>query len=265
MNSEITTPILAWAVLAPGRTTMLTPWSILTATAGLIAFLIGFYTLIGRERKSPYIINSVFPVFLLCLFIAALSVVAALLSDAQQQLALQMSAGLLVITFLYSALIVFRITIRFVYFVDSISFRHLPGIRHLRRLWILLNPTPSYAHNPVNIPDALKEEIEEILGRISDGSWGNRKELDPQALAVAVEHQGQGNGLLAEIARAFLKRDFTVQYLTASRHPIEFIGYLKRFLETAGDVWANSSSKIVVIDAFSPHFAFLELYLREER
>ena len=92
MNSEITTPILAWAVLAPGRTTMLTPWSILTATAGLIAFLIGFYTLIGRERKSPYIINSVFPVFLLCLFIAALSVVAALLSDAQQQLALQMSA-----------------------------------------------------------------------------------------------------------------------------------------------------------------------------
>src|SRR5439155_9403804 len=33
----------------------LTPWSILAATAGLIAFHIGLYTLVGRERKSPYV------------------------------------------------------------------------------------------------------------------------------------------------------------------------------------------------------------------
>jgi hypothetical protein len=42
---------------------LLAPTSILTATAGLIAFHIGLYTLVGRERKSPYIINSVFLVF----------------------------------------------------------------------------------------------------------------------------------------------------------------------------------------------------------
>jgi hypothetical protein len=32
---------------------LLAPTSILTATAGLIAFHIGLYTLVGRERKSP--------------------------------------------------------------------------------------------------------------------------------------------------------------------------------------------------------------------
>jgi hypothetical protein len=40
---------------------LVTPWSLLTTTAGLIAFHIGLFTLVGRERKSPYVINSVFP------------------------------------------------------------------------------------------------------------------------------------------------------------------------------------------------------------
>ena len=40
--------------------TVITPWTILAAAGVLLAFLIGFYTLIGRERKSPYLINSFF-------------------------------------------------------------------------------------------------------------------------------------------------------------------------------------------------------------
>lgn len=41
------------------------PWSLVTATGALLAFLIGLFTLVGRERKAPYLINSVFLIFLL--------------------------------------------------------------------------------------------------------------------------------------------------------------------------------------------------------
>jgi hypothetical protein len=51
----MTTPVFTWGVLSQGAGPVLTPWSILTATAGLIAFYIGLYTLVGRERKSPYV------------------------------------------------------------------------------------------------------------------------------------------------------------------------------------------------------------------
>ena len=53
---------------------MFTPTSMLAATAGLIAFHMGLLTLVGRERKSPYVINSAFTVFLTCLGVAALAV-----------------------------------------------------------------------------------------------------------------------------------------------------------------------------------------------
>jgi hypothetical protein len=199
-------------------------------------------------------------------YIAALSVAAALLPEDLQRYTLLASATLLIIAFLYSALIVFHITIRFVYFVDRIGFRHLPGIRHLRRYISLLSPKPTYAHNPILVPATLKEKIVEVLSGYGEGAWENRDELDPKALAVAVEHQGQGNSLLAQLASAFLKQGFTVQYLTASRHPIEFVEYLKRFFERNGMAWEDYRKKIVVIDAYSPHFAFLDsIYQKKDR
>ncbi len=57
---------------------LLTPWNILAATAGLVAFHMGLYTLIGRERKSPYVINRAFPVFLVCLVVASIAILAVL-------------------------------------------------------------------------------------------------------------------------------------------------------------------------------------------
>ena len=63
---------------------LLAPASILTATAGLIAFHIGLYTLVARERKSPYIINSVFVLFFLCLVIAAIALSSTLVPESFQ-------------------------------------------------------------------------------------------------------------------------------------------------------------------------------------
>ncbi|WP_147283782.1 hypothetical protein [Bosea caraganae] len=244
----------------------LTPWALLTATAGLIAFHIGLFTLVGRERKSPYIINSVFPIFLICLVVAALALLSVLLPSWLEQLLLKGSAGLLVLTFLFSAIRVYRIAVRSVYFVDSISLKHLPLVRDWRRRKSLKSSRRNYAHNTIPIPDDLKADIVEILSAANAETFEDRKELDPKALALAVQHQGQGNKLLAQLAEAFLRKDFSVQYLTASRHPIEFVGFLKRHLEDRNLTWSNYTRRIVVIDAYSPHFAFLDsIYPKKDR
>jgi len=77
--------------------------------------------------KSPYIINSVFVVFLLCLVIAAVAVLSALLPARLQNPALYVSAALLVAAFLFSAFRVYRIAIRFIYFRRQCSSEALPG------------------------------------------------------------------------------------------------------------------------------------------
>ncbi|MFZ1413744.1 MAG: hypothetical protein WAS73_04080 [Defluviicoccus sp.] len=244
--------------MAPQVTGTLTPWALLTATAGLIAFHIGLFTLVGRERKSPYIINAVYPIFLMCLVVAAMGLFAVLLPAWHQQLVLQGGVALLIVAFVFSALRVYRIAVRSVYFVDSLHPKHLPVIRHWRRWKPLKDRRRNYSHNTLPIPPDLKHEIIHILSDAGGKDFENRQELEPQALALAVQHQGQGNKLLAQLAEAFLKGGCSVQYLTASRHPIEFVGYVKRHLEGRSLIWPEYTKRIVVIDAYSPHFAFLD-------
>lgn len=245
---------------------VLSPWPLLTATAGLIAFHIGLYTLVGRERKSPYIINSVYSNFFLCLIIASIALSSVLLPVWLEEWALRCSAVLLVIAFLVSAVRVYRIGVRSIYFVDSLSLKNLPPIRYWRRRRALNSPRPNYAHNTIPISDDLKFEIIKILSTQSADSFQERKELDLQSLALAVDHQGQQNSLLAQLATEFLKRKYSVQYLTASRHPIEFIGYLKDHLRRHDVSWQDVNRRIVVIDAYSPHFAFLDsIYAKKDR
>lgn len=236
----------------------LSSWPILTATAGLIAFHIGLFTLVGRERKSPYTINLIFPIFLLCLGIAAVATFSAILPDAYGRWGLRLATLLLVIAFVWSAFILFRVAVRFVYFVEKIQLKDLWPFRTAFLFWHYRSHEPNYSHDPHPIPADLKDAVLNILAESQGSVFQLRDGLDPLSVAVATEHQGQSSELFARLAHAFFKKGFTVQYLTASRHPIEFLSHLDQHLSSSGESLKQHREKIVVIDAYSSHFAFLD-------
>lgn len=264
-------------------TPAISTWPLLTATAGLLAFLIGVYTLAGRDRKSPYLINSVFAVFLIALLGAALDVAALLV----EPFCASLSGWLLIggITALLVAIMVtiwrlWTIYIRFAYFVDPGGrerLKFLPGIRQFRA-WRRPQDGPSYEHDPVPLSQELKQSVSKIIqdaagiapadiaqGRLFDdpASEGIKAEVrdhqDPRSLAMALRHQGQANQLLGDLCLAFFREpDHYVQYMTASRHPIEFVEHLQSVLGSANLTWKSVRERIVVVDAYTPHFGFLD-------
>ena len=150
----------------PNALPMLTPWSLLTATAGLIAFLIGLFTLVGRERKSPYITNTIYPVFLLCLLTAAVALASTLTPRWLEQPVLRCSSALLLLAFGVSAAKVYRIAVRSIYFVDTVGPKNWPVVRDLRRRRALRNRRHNYAHNTVPISPEVKAKIIGILRQV---------------------------------------------------------------------------------------------------
>lgn len=229
----------------------LSAWAVLTAIGALLAFLIGLYTLVGRERKSPYLINSVFHVFLICMLSAAFSVASVLLPMASNAL-LRSSAALLLIAVLSTFWRVYRLYMRFAYLVDSGHPKHLGAWRQVKDRWRQFRGGPVYEHNAEPLGEALEAAIRDSLPK---GADLDRPGLEPCSLTIALRHQGQANDVLTKLAAAFLREGHCVQYLAASRHPIEFLECLKRRL-AQDDVlsWQKAAQRVVVVDAFTPHF-----------
>ena len=87
-------------------------------------------------------------------------------------------------------------------------------------------------------------------------------------LALTAPSYRATDGHSLELAATFLRNGHYVQYTPCGRHPMEFVVKLKSHL---GPDWEQSSGRIVVVDAYTPHFGFYDSvhetrtkYLRKE-
>jgi hypothetical protein len=151
------------------------------------------------------------------------------------------------------------------YFVDSMQVKHLPGIRQFRRWREFSSAKPTYSHDSLPISEDLRQEILEILAKVAGGVSDAEKSSPLESIALQISSQKLGSEILAQLSKAFLVRGYFVQYVTASRHPIELAEYLR---ELASDrkIWQDWTENFIVIDAYSPHFAFIDsIYQKKDR
>ncbi len=249
----------------------LTPWVLLTATAALLAFLVSICTLIARERKMPYLINSIFGVFIVCI-LGAIADIGAVLANNWRDELLQIGLWSFLWALILTGWRLWTIWVRFSQFIDPGSVKaHLYRLtlRKIKYWWRTRKQEPSYEHNPEPLSKDLLSKIEGIVTAHckSDHTDNNktnqekkkfeiRKSSETRSLAMALRHQSQANKVLGELCSTFLQSGLYVQYLTASRHPIEFIEYLKGIYPS--DKWQEARSRIIVIDAYTPHFGFAD-------
>lgn len=254
-TSAITSQPLGFEVSQPKDT--------LTAVGLLLAFVIGFYTLIGRERKSPYLTNGLFQILLFCVPAVILSLLAQVLSRSHGWVALiaqvlaVLASALLVAALVLTFWRVYKIYMRFALFVDSANPKHMGWIRAIKHVLRRGSESKRWEWDAISPSDSLQQTIEKILG--PDTSPSNKDTLPATSAAISVTRHGRANRVLAELAAAFLQEQRPVQYMTASRHPLEFIEYLKRHIEAETTLkWPEVRSKIVVADAYTRHFGFAD-------
>lgn len=236
----------------------LSPWKLLTATAALLAFLVGLYTLIGRERKSPHQINDVFSIFFLLLAGAVLDLLAAVLHPCWSRWLLRAGAFFLVTATILTTWRLYRLYFRFALFVDSGNPKHLFISRIVKDHWRSLKQNKSYEHHAVPIPQDLKVSIGAILSE-DDTAGRTSNDLEFKSAAIHVETQAHATSILAKMAIEFLNSGYCVQYMTASRHPVEFVEALRaRVAHQANLQWNQFCRNIVVVDAYTKHFGFTD-------
>ena len=245
----------------------MTSWNLLSSTGALLAFLIGLMTLIGRERKSPYSINRVIFIFLICLFAGFFSAISGIFFTLNWNIAstifLFLGAAFLLLGFILSLALTYNVFLRLHFLVDHITWKNLPIISDIRRKRKENGHKPSYEYNPLKFPTTVEAGLNEFM--MVEGATVTTT-TDLRTLCVRASNLQETNDALVSLSLLCLSNGVTVQYLTAARHPIGFVGSLKAAAESEKIEFSTITNKLVVIDAYSPHYAFLDsIYSKKTR
>lgn len=247
----------------------MSPWALITATGALFAFLIGLFTLVARERKAPYLINTFFPIVLVATIGVAFDAIASALAPTSLAFLVAIGGGLsfLILAIILSAWRVYKIYVRFALFVDSPHIKHWPIAKIISNWKKSFGNKLNYEWHPIEIADAFLSKIQETLSKHDNWDGSVQNDKTPSA-ALAVEHQGQANEVLSELALMFLENGYCVQYLSTARHPIEFFTHFRDYVIKKRDAefWRKKQDSIVAVDAYTPHFGYTDsIYYKATR
>jgi hypothetical protein len=254
--------------------------SIITNSLALLAFVVAFYTLIAREKKTPYITNYIFPPAVL-LFVTILLVLLQQLIHAWRQglpellsptsptsTATQTSSSLQPSTTELALLIftnilfyfgavwivrnIWRLHNRQVHFRDDNEWKNIRLVRRIRHFYRRIAQKPSYENNPETIDSAVLSKW------LADCGFHSPSVPESNALttlAMCGYSIRDSDKVIVRLAASALSHDWQVQYSTCARHPYEWVSFLKKEL---GDKWNKYVQHIAVVDGYTPHFGFTD-------
>ena len=234
-----------------------------TKALAVLAFLTAFYALVARERKTPYITNTLYST----LYFILLSLFASLLSalfptHPRASLWLSRSATVLFIACL--VLISFRLwklQNRQFYLRDDNLIRNTLVVRKAKSLWRSIRRVQTYEHHPLvyspqligalsHVRQLNQSLVQKAIARTLNGRFSPSIYAEAPRLADA-------DLFLVDLAKAFLQSECNVQYSTCARHPLELLLQLQAGYGANGD-WRAAARRLVVVDAYSPHFGFTD-------
>lgn len=240
-----------------------------TKALALLAFVVAFYALAARERKTPYITNflysTAFWIFLSALF-QLLSQLVETNYPTTGIILQYIARALLVIgasTITYG---IWRIHNRHVNFRDDIQIKNLAIIRRIRRRFLSNRDKPSYEFNAPKLPSDLRDSITEchkLLDNPLAPTLMQVNDLEGGRLSKSIVYHSapiyESDNFIICLAQTLLSKGWAIQYTTCIRHPIEFITKLGEALEKqkVGDT-RELYRQIVVVDAYTPHFGFTD-------
>jgi len=249
------------------------PSSLVTSSLALLAFIIGFYALLARERKTPYITRFIYwpaiavfvSIFLMLiaqalharrLGIGAALAVSGTNTSGQQPVALTGAAlwfgaaagvSFYVGTF-WVLLNIWRLHCRDVHFRDEVRFRDLALVRLYRNWRIRSRTEPSYEYEPVPVnPEDVKAALESsALCKSAPSSRVSFAAICDVPIAIS-------DPKVLSLTLHLLRAKWFVQYATCIRHPYDFVQQLESL---SGNDWRSIAASVVVVDAYTPHFGF---------
>jgi hypothetical protein len=235
----------------------------------LLAFVIAFYALAARERKTPYITGAIYSIATLVLLALLLDLLGFILAPNYPHIGSPLrlfAQALLLGGVVFVTYNVLQVRGRHVYFRDDwFFFRNMNIVRRFKQ-WKRRNDAFPYEHTAPSLPENLLTAMGTVPNIAKDTLELAAKRSNPgekvKLSLSGVYHArtpGAADKFLMALAGAFLSCDCPIEYITCIRHPIEFLAELRKHVEgSLKRDWKDVGSRLVVVDAFTPHFGFTD-------
>jgi hypothetical protein len=241
--------------------------NLIANSLALLAFVVAFYTLFARERKTPYITNYIFPPaawMLIAIILVLLQQVVtwwrtgtAVTASATQPASLTryelallwVATSCFYIGVFWILFNVWRLHNRNVNFRDDNLLKNLKIVRHFKNWRSWIRKTPPYEHNPAEIDfSALQNSLDSVGIKVaSDGH-------KIQTMAICGYPLCHSDKITTRLAAELIGKGWQVQYATCCRHPHEWVSTVKNLTKE----WTQHAKQMAVVDGYTPHFGFTD-------